>query len=169
MDQIKFLLPEITLILLSFALLFNSLIDQIDKRITNKILLIIGSLVSIILLLNGNPQGYFLNDTFENNTLTNTIKVLLVSGTLLSLLLISNSKSEQFKNYFNEYCFLLILSLVGGMIVVSSREFLTMIISFEILKIFAGCLGLRLLIIFFDVMIESLFCSRLIALKTFLT
>ena len=57
MDQIKFLLPEITLILLSFALLFNSLIDQIDKRITNKILLIIGSLVSIILLLNGNPQG----------------------------------------------------------------------------------------------------------------
>ena len=135
MDQIKFLLPEITLILLSFALLFNSLIDQIDKRITNKILLIIGSLVSIILLLNGNPQGYFLNDTFENNTLTNTIKVLLVSGTLLSLLLISNSKSEQFKNYFNEYCFLLILSLVGGMIVVSSREFLTMIISFEILSI----------------------------------
>ena len=135
MDQIKFLLPEITLILLSFALLFNSLIDQIDKRITNKILLIIGSLVSIILLLNENPQGYFLNDTFENNALTNTIKVLLVSGTLLSLLLISNSKSEQFKNYFNEYCFLLILSLVGGMIVVSSREFLTMIISFEILSI----------------------------------
>ena len=30
---------------------------------------------------------------------------------------------------------LLILSLVGGMIVVSSREFLTMIISFEILSI----------------------------------
>ena len=94
MDQIKFLLPEITLILLSFALLFNSLIDQIDKRITNKILLIIGSLVSIILLLNENPQGYFLNDTFENNTLTNTIKVLLVSGTLLSLLLIQHFQKD---------------------------------------------------------------------------
>ena len=135
MDQIRFLLPEIVLILMSFALLFNSIIDQKDKRITNKILLIIGSIVSISLLLTANPEGLYLNNTFENNSLTGKIKVLLVSGTLLSLLLVSNSKTKQFKEFFNEYCFLLVLSLVGGMIVVSSREFLTLIIAFEILSI----------------------------------
>ena len=135
MDQIRFLLPEIVLILMSFALLFNSIIDQKDKRITNKILLIIGSIVSISLLLTANPEGLYLNNTFENNSLTDKIKVLLVSGTLLSLLLVSNSKTKQFKEFFNEYCFLLVLSLVGGMIVVSSREFLTLIIAFEILSI----------------------------------
>ena len=135
MDQIKFLLPEIVLILMSFTLLFNSIIDQKDKRITNKILLIIGSIVSISLLATANPAGFYLNNTFENNSLTDKIKILLVSGTLLSLLLVSNSKTEQFKEFFNEYCFLLVLSLVGGMIVVSSREFLTLIIAFEILSI----------------------------------
>jgi len=135
MDQIKFLLPEIVLILMSFTLLFNSIIDQKDKRITNKILLIIGSIVSISLLATANPEGFYLNNTFENNSLTDKIKILLVSGTLLSLLLVSNSKTEQFKEFFNEYCFLLVLSLVGGMIVVSSREFLTLIIAFEILSI----------------------------------
>ena len=135
MDQIKFLLPEIVLILMSFTLLFNSIIDQKDKRITNKILLIIGSIVSISLLATANPEGFYLNNIFENNSLTDKIKILLVSGTLLSLLLVSNSKTEQFKEFFNEYCFLLVLSLVGGMIVVSSREFLTLIIAFEILSI----------------------------------
>ena len=135
MDQIKFLLPEIVLILMSFTLLFNSIIDQKDKRITNKILLIIGSIVSISLLATANPEGFYLNNTFENNSLSDKIKILLVSGTLLSLLLVSNSKTEQFKEFFNEYCFLLVLSLVGGMIVVSSREFLTLIIAFEILSI----------------------------------
>lgn len=135
MDQIKFLLPEIVLILMSFTLLFNSIIDQKDKRITNKILLIIGSIVSISLLATANPEGFYLNNTFENNSLTDKIKILLVSGTLLSLLLVSNSKTEQFKEFFNEYCFLMVLSLVGGMIVVSSREFLTLIIAFEILSI----------------------------------
>ena len=135
MDQIKFLLPEIVLILMSFTLLFNSIIDQKDKRITNKILLIIGSIVSISLLTTANPEGFYLNNTFENNSLTDKIKILLVSGTLLSLLLVSNSKTEQFKEFFNEYCFLMVLSLVGGMIVVSSREFLTLIIAFEILSI----------------------------------
>ena len=131
MDQIKFLLPEIILVLLSFALLFNSIIDNKDKRITNKILLIIGTISSIILLANNNSEGYFLNNTFENNLVTNKIKILLICGTLLSLLLVSNSKTKEFKEFFNEYCFLLIISLVGGMIIVSSREFLTLIIAFE--------------------------------------
>ncbi|NSW88915.1 hypothetical protein CL651_004095 [bacterium] len=135
MEQIKFLLPEIILVLLSFALLINSIIDQDDKEITNKILLILGSIISIIILVNLKEYGLYLNDTFENNELTSKIKILLVVGTLLTLLLISNSKTEQFKKFFDEYCFLLILSLVGGMIVVSSREFLTLIISFEILSI----------------------------------
>jgi NADH-quinone oxidoreductase subunit N len=135
MDQIKFLLPEIILVLLSFALLFNSIIDNKDKRITNKILLIIGTISSIILLANNNSEGYFLNNTFENNLVTNKIKILLICGTLLSLLLVSNSKTKEFKEFFNEYCFLLIISLVGGMIIVSSREFLTLIIAFELLSI----------------------------------
>ena len=65
MDQIKFLLPEIVLILMSFTLLFNSIIDQKDKRITNKILLIIGSIVSISLLATANPEGFYLNNTLN--------------------------------------------------------------------------------------------------------
>ncbi len=135
MEQIKFLLPEIILVILSFALLLNSIIDQDDKEITNKVILILGSIISIIILANLKEYGLYLNNTFENNELTSKIKILLVIGTFLTLLLISNSKTEQFKKFFDEYCFLLILSLVGGMIVVSSREFLTLIISFEVLSI----------------------------------
>lgn len=135
MEQIKFLLPEIILIMLSFALLFNSIIDQVDKKITNKTLLVIGCSLSIFLLIDMSHLGYFLNNSFENNQITSKIKILLVLGTLLGLLMISNNKTEEFKKFFNEYSFLVILSLVGGMIVVSSREFLTLIISFEILSI----------------------------------
>ena len=135
MEHIKFLLPEIILIILSFGLLINSIIDQDDKEITNKIIIILGCLISIILLINMREFGFYLNNTFENSEITSNIKILLILGTLLTLLLISNSKTEQLKKFYDEYSFLLILSLVGGLIMVSAREFLTLIISFEILSI----------------------------------
>ena len=135
MYDLSFLLPEIILVILSFGLLINSMVDQKDKRITNKILLIIGSILSMLAIIYRVPEGVFMNGTFENNSLTNNIKLLSILGTLFGLLFVSNSKTDQFKEYFNEYCFLLILSLVGGMLVVSSREFFTMIIAFELLSI----------------------------------
>ncbi len=65
MEQIKFLLPEIILVILSFALLLNSIIDQDDKEITNKVILILGSIISIIILANLKEYGLYLNNTFN--------------------------------------------------------------------------------------------------------
>ena len=163
MYDLSFLLPEIILVILSFGLLINSMIDQKDKRITNKILLIIGSTLSILAIIYRVPEGTFMNGTFENNSLTNNIKLLSILGTLFGLLFVSNSKTDQFKEYFNEYCFLLILSLVGGMLVVSSREFFTMIIAFELLSIpifFFGTLS-TVFLIFSSVLFYSLSGSTL--------
>jgi len=134
MNAPTFLLPEIILVVLSFALLTNSIIEQKNREITNKIMLFIGTIVSIFFILK-TPEGFYLNSTFENNSTTKVIKLLLISGSLLSLLLISSSKTDQLKKYFDEYCFLLVLSLVGGMFVISSREFFSLIISVELLSI----------------------------------
>ena len=135
MESINFLLPEITLIVLSIALLANSIFDLGHKRFLNKSMLFLGATVSIILLIVQIPDGFHLNSTFENNVYTKIIKLILVIASTFSLLIVSNSKTDELRKYFNEYCFLLILSLVGAMLVVSAREFFTLIISFELLSI----------------------------------
>tara|TARA_Y100001960_G_C14746911_1_gene866163 strand:+ start:120 stop:1514 length:1395 start_codon:yes stop_codon:yes gene_type:complete len=135
MEKLIFLLPEITLIILSIALLANSIIDLGHKRFLNKSMLFVGTSISIIFLINQIPDGLHLNATLENNQYTKIIKIILVLASMFSLLIVSNSKTDELRKYFNEYCFLIILSLVGAMLVVSSREFFTLIISFELLSI----------------------------------
>ena len=133
-DKLAFLLPEITLIVLSLGLLTNSMTTYNGKRIVNKAMLIAGTILSVLFIFK-TQDGLYLNATFENNPTTKMIKFLLVSGSLFSLLLISNAKTDQLKKYFDEYCFLLVLSLVGGMCVISSREFFSLILSVELLSI----------------------------------
>jgi len=134
MDKLAFLLPEITLIVLSLGLLTNSMVTYNGKRMVNKTMLIAGAILSVLFILK-TQDGLYLNATFENNPTTKIIKFLLISGSLFSLLLISNAKTDQLKKYFDEYCFLLVLSLVGGMCVISSREFFSLILSVELLSI----------------------------------
>ena len=133
-DTLAFLLPEITLIILSFGLLTNSMTAYEGKRVVNKAMLVAGAILSILFIFK-TQDGLYLNATFENNPTTKIIKFLLVSSSLFSLLFVSNSKTDQLKKYFDEYCFLLVLSLVGGMFVVSSREFFSLILSVELLSI----------------------------------
>ena len=55
MEKLIFLLPEITLIILSIALLANSIIDLGHKRFLNKSMLFVGTIISIIFLINQIP------------------------------------------------------------------------------------------------------------------
>ncbi|GEM_PF-2979783 len=134
MNVLTFLLPEIILVILSFALLANSIVNYKRKIMANKTMILVGIIASGFFILK-TPEGFYLNSTFENTSSTKIIKLLLIFGSLLSLSLISNSKTDQLKKYLDEYSFLLIVSLVGGMLVVSSREFFGLIISVELLSI----------------------------------
>ena len=129
------LLPEIVVLLTSISLLINSIVDQNDKRITNKIILTLGLIIAAFTCYQQSTYELFLNGVLENTEFTKSIKFILISTSLLALIFVSNSKSEELKNYFNEYCFLLTLSLVGSMLLISSREFFMLIIAFETLSI----------------------------------
>ena len=129
------LLPEIVVLLTSISLLINSIVDQNDKRITNKIILTLGLIIATFTCYQQSTYELFLNGVLENTEFTKSIKFILILTSLLALIFVSNSKSEELKNYFNEYCFLLTLSLVGSMLLISSREFFMLIIAFETLSI----------------------------------
>ena len=68
-DKLAFLLPEITLIVLSLGLLTNSMTTYNGKRIVNKAMLIAGTILSVLFIFK-TQDGLYLNATFENNPTT---------------------------------------------------------------------------------------------------
>ena len=97
MNVLTFLLPEIILVILSFALLANSIVNYKRKIMANKTMILVGIIASGFFILK-TPEGFYLNSTFENTSSTKIIKLLLIFGSLFSLSLISNSKTDQLKN-----------------------------------------------------------------------
>ena len=128
------LLPEISIILTSFLLLINSLYKNKNSELVNFIITIVGLILSLYFVTNQSNQTFF-NGNLENSDFTKTIKILLIFATLISLFFIKSKNFNFHNEFFSEYSFLLIISLLGGLFLVSAREFFIAIISIEILSI----------------------------------
>ena len=71
------LLPEIVVLLTSISLLINSIVDQNDKRITNKIILTLGLIIAAFTCYQQSTYELLVNGVLENTEFTKSIKQIL--------------------------------------------------------------------------------------------
>lgn len=100
----------------------------------------IGFVVSMI----GNDVTSILHDTFRLDSFAIAFKLILLVGTGMVLLLAMNYDPEDEIEYRGEFYYLILTALLGGMIMTSSGDLITLFVGLELLSISSYILaGLR--------------------------
>ncbi|PLR94498.1 NADH-quinone oxidoreductase subunit NuoN [Bacillus sp. T33-2] len=131
--------PEFIILGVATAL---SLIDlfmpkQIDRKILGWIGFagIVASIVSVV-SLNGHDTASILYDTFRLDSFAKAFKLLLLVGAALVMLLaIDYEPKEGIKETRGEFFYLFLAALLGGMMMSSSGDLITLFVGLELLSI----------------------------------
>ncbi|WP_096203067.1 NADH-quinone oxidoreductase subunit NuoN [Bacillus sp. FJAT-45350] len=129
--------PEFTILIVATLL---SLIDLFMKDKTNRNILgwfaVAGVAVALIFLLGqlNEPVQMILHDTYRLDSFSIAFKLIMLVGTLLVLLMaIDYGKNEI--TYRGEFFYLLLTALLGGMIMASSADMITLFVGLELLSL----------------------------------
>ena len=124
--------------ILVFGILLIFFLDLFLPRNRKSILgisTLILSLIAFILSLSLDLQGTILSQNFVNDSFAITLKQIFLISTIIAVLGSIEYASESLTGREGEYFLLLLFSLVGMMIVVSSRELLLLFVGFELMSI----------------------------------
>lgn len=129
------LLPEILIIISSFLVLFNSLFNTKKIKEVNIYISSAGIILALTFLFMQAGTISFMNNSLINSEYTKSIKILILISSFISLCFINFGKNELINKFSGEYTFLILISITGSLLLVSAREFFTLIISLELLSI----------------------------------
>ncbi len=129
------LLPEILIIISSFLVLFNSLFNTKKIKEVNIYISSAGIILALTFLFMQAGTISFMNNSLINSEYTKSIKILILISSFISLCFINFGKNELINKFSSEYTFLILISITGSLLLVSAREFFTLIISLELLSI----------------------------------
>ena len=129
------LLPEILIIISSFLFLFNSLFNTKKIKEVNIYISSAGIILALTFLFMQAGTISFMNNSLINSEYTKSIKILILISSFISLCFINFGKNELINKFSGEYTFLILISITGSLLLVSAREFFTLIISLELLSI----------------------------------
>lgn len=93
----------------------------------------------------GEPAGSILYDSFRLDSFAKAFKLLLLAGAAVVLILaVSDNPKQGLKQNHGEFFYLFLTALLGGMVMTSSRDLITLFVGLELLSISSYILaGLR--------------------------
>lgn len=137
--QIDWMLLVPELIILSTAALLSILDLLMDRKVSRQYFGIF-SLIAIIwagiyLVWNFGTFERMLEDTYLVDSFSTIVKLMILLGVFLVILLSLAKNSEDLQAYQGEYYYLLLIASLGGMVMVSSADFITLFVGLELLSI----------------------------------
>lgn len=137
--QINWMLLAPELIILSTAALLSILDLFIHRKISRQYFGIF-SLIAIVwagiyLIWNFGTFGRILEDTYLVDSFSTVVKLLILLGVFLVILVSLGKKSEDLQTCQGEYYYLLLIASLGGMVMVSSADLITLFVGLELLSI----------------------------------
>jgi NADH-quinone oxidoreductase subunit N len=132
------LAPELTLVIAAIVLVLLDLV--LPKSISRNrfglvSLLALAVSAAFLIARLDKPVVSMLYDSFRIDDFSNLIKLLLLVGTAFVILLSYGSKKEQSNPYLAEYYYLLLPATVGGMVMASATDLITLYVGLELLSI----------------------------------
>jgi len=132
MDNLNFIFPEI---FISLAIMFLLLLGVFKKNSSNLIYsLSIGTLIFTLVLIYSYPIGSeinFFNESYQIDYLSNLMKILtMISG--IFVLIISSRYLKLLKIFQIEYPILMLCSILGMMVMISSNDLIVFYIGLEL-------------------------------------
>ena len=132
MDNLNFIFPEI---FISLAIMFLLLLGVFKKNSSNLIYsLSIGTLIFTLALIYSYPIGSeinFFNESYQIDYLSNLMKILtMISG--IFILIISSRYLKLLKIFQIEYPILMLCSILGMMVMISSNDLIVFYIGLEL-------------------------------------
>ena len=132
MDNLNFIFPEI---FISLAIMFLLLLGVFKKNSSNLIYsLSIGTLIFTLALIYSYPIGSeinFFNESYQIDYLSNLMKILtMISG--IFVLIISSRYLKLLKIFQIEYPILMLCSILGMMVMISSNDLIVFYIGLEL-------------------------------------
>jgi NADH-quinone oxidoreductase subunit N len=138
-SDLGYMAPELTLVIAAVVL---SLLDLLLPRHTNRSLLGWLSLISIIISalfvisgLNPAETKQLLNLSYRVDDFGNIMKLILLTGAGLITFMSIGSVKEQEIPHVGEYYYMLLPATIGGMIMASSGDLITLFVGLELLSI----------------------------------
>ena len=134
-DVYNAVLPEIILLITIFVLMFFSSFYNVKFHKLSKWIAITGVSLSLFSLnyLQSEPIYYAFHESIMSDTFTIFAKGLILISSLIIILLSKRNVTRRNHKTFQFYA-LLLTSILGAMLVVSSNDFLTLTISLELLS-----------------------------------
>jgi NADH-quinone oxidoreductase subunit N len=126
-----YLFPELYFFLISGFFLGLSLIPRLDSRQTHMAALLLTAVGVLVCLAARQGEGLFFSEVLRLDLFSQFFKILLALGIFLIVCLCSELQGIQEK-YHPEFYFLLTLSTLAMMFLVSSVELLTLYVSLEL-------------------------------------
>lgn len=133
------LLPELTLVAAAIVL---SLLDLLMPRNINRSVIgwlslagIIVSAVFVILQLNPEEPIQLLNQSYRVDDFGNLIKLVLLTGTGFVIFMSLGTVKQDDIPHVGEYYYFLLPAVLGGMIMASSGDLITLFVGLELLSI----------------------------------
>lgn len=110
---------------------------NMDRRIIGWVgIAAIFAAIVTLLTFAGGPVQSILYDTFRLDSFAIAFKLLLLAGTALVLFLaVSHEPKDGLERYHAEYFYLILAALLGGMLMTSSGDLVTLFIGLELLSI----------------------------------
>lgn len=132
------LAPELTLVIAAIVLALLDLV--MSKSISRSrfglvALLALAIASSFIIVRLNEPIVNLMSDSFRVDDFSNLVKLLLLLGTAFVILLSYGSKKEQSNPYLAEYYYMLLFATVGGLVMASSTDLITLYVGLELLSI----------------------------------
>lgn len=136
--DLKVMAPE--LVIVSAAALL-SVMDLFFKETVSRKVIAVLSLAAVLAagvfaaMGFGHPPYQILGDTYRIDPFSLTFKTLILAGTALVLLLSFNLNKEEIETREGEYYYLLLTAALGGMVMVSSADLITLFVGLELLSL----------------------------------
>jgi NADH-quinone oxidoreductase subunit N len=133
------LAPELTLIITAILLsLIDLFLPKETKRHSLAFMALVGIAISIVFVvrsLNLDQAQVILDLAYRVDDFANLFKLIILVGTALVILMSIGSLTKQNVVHKGEYYYLLLPAAVGGMIMVSSGDLITLFVGLELLSI----------------------------------
>lgn len=137
--DLSHLLPELTLVAAAIIL---SLLDLImPKAVSRKVigwLALVGVIVSgvfVVLQLNPAEPIQLMNQSYRVDDFGNILKLILLTGTGFVIFMSLGSVQEDDIPHIGEYYYFLLPAVLGGMVMASSGDLITLFVGLELLSI----------------------------------
>ncbi len=134
LKELKFFLPEITLILSSIYILLYGIFFKDNENLKKNIfyITIIAFLLALYFCLNIKPNdNIFFNKLLINNEFTQFFKILVLFGTL-AVVLLSYNYLNDLGILKSEFFFLISLATVGSLVIISANNIISMYLGLEL-------------------------------------